>query len=66
MALPNKTDLQTMDYAWRGAPHVRVEATPLQTTSLDIAWRGGPFVAAAGGFFARYYYDMIAQSRLGS
>jgi hypothetical protein len=47
MTLPSKTDLQTLDYTWRGLPFCWVEATPLNTQSLDITWRGLPFVAAA-------------------
>lgn len=66
MPLPTKSDLQTLDYKWRGIPFARFEAKALSTQTLDVTWRGLPFFAVPGGFFARYYYDMIAQSRLGS
>lgn len=66
MALPTKTDLQTLDYTWRGLPFAQIEAKSLSTQTLDVTWRGLPFYAVAGGFFSRYYYDMIGQSRIGS
>lgn len=53
MALPNKTDLQTLDYAWHGQPFADMESKALTTVTLDYAWRAQPFVgaapAAAGG-----------------
>ena len=66
MPLPRKSDLQTLDYTWRGLPFAQVEAKPLQTGTLDITWRGLPFYAAPGGVVTRWYYQMIAQQRLGS
>jgi hypothetical protein len=43
MALPNKEELSTMDYAFLGAPFVNVEAKPLATESLDAAFEAQPF-----------------------
>lgn len=47
MALPDKSALVALDYAYRGAPFCRVEAKALDTTSLDYAYRGAPFVGGA-------------------
>jgi hypothetical protein len=52
MTLPSKTNLQTLDYTWRGLPFCWVEAIQLNTQSLDVTWRGLPFVAAFDTTFA--------------
>lgn len=65
MPLPAKATLETLDLTWRGLPFCVVEAKGLNTGTLDTTWRGLPFYAAPG-FYARCYYDQIAQSRLGS
>jgi hypothetical protein len=45
MALPNKTDLQTMDYAYLGQPFVNIPArSNIDTTTMDYAYLGQPFV----------------------
>jgi hypothetical protein len=49
VSLPDKDAVQTLDYAWRGLPHGKVEAKSLNTGSLDFAWKAYPFVAAFGG-----------------
>lgn len=45
MPLPSNTDLDSLDYAYLGAPFVQVEAKNLDTETLDIAYLGAPFVA---------------------
>lgn len=45
MPLPSNTNLQTLDYAYLGAPFVQVEAKSLDTETLDVAYLGAPFVA---------------------
>lgn len=49
MSLPNSADLNSLDYAYLGAPFVDVEAKGLGTTSLDYAYLGSPFVGAPAG-----------------
>jgi hypothetical protein len=45
MALPNKTDLQTMDYVYLGQPFVNVPArSDIDTTTMDYIYLGQPFV----------------------
>lgn len=45
MALPTKTELQTMDYAFLGKPFVYVPAkTGMNLPSMDYAFLGQPFV----------------------
>lgn len=45
MAIPNKTDLETMDYAYLGQPFVYVAAkTGMNLPSMDYAYLGQPFV----------------------
>ena len=49
MALPNKTNLQTMDIALFGAPFVNVAASAsLNLDGLDVAYLGQPFWAVGG------------------
>ena len=48
MAQPNKSDLQTLDYAYLGAPFADVEAKLLNTETLNVAYKANPFVGAAG------------------
>ena len=45
MALPTKTNLQTMDYPFLGQPFVSVPAkSSIDTTTMDYAFLGQPFV----------------------
>lgn len=45
MALPNSTDLQTMDYSYGGVPFVDVPAkSNIVTTTMDWSYSGLPFV----------------------
>lgn len=45
MALPNKTNIQTMDWAYEGKPFVNVPAnSTVVTTTMDWAYGGEPFV----------------------
>lgn len=45
MALPTKTDLQTMDYPFMGQPFVSVPAKfTVDTTTMDYPFMGQPFV----------------------
>lgn len=62
MAAPTRTDLQTMDFHWFGAPETSAEPTSLQTYQMDYHWFGAPVVVTGGGGFVRYYYDLIGQS----
>ena len=62
MALPNKTNLETLDYAYLGAPFVNVEAKSLSTSTLDYAYLGAPFVGtapAAKRASPKIYYQSI-------
>jgi len=44
MALPTKTDLQTMDYAYGGVPFVQTAAkTGIDLNTLDYSYGGVPF-----------------------
>jgi hypothetical protein len=45
MALPTKSNLETLDVAYLGQPFVQIEAKALGSESLDIAYLGQPFVA---------------------
>lgn len=46
MALPNKTDLQTMDYRYMGKPFVSVPAkSSITTGNMDTRFMGMPFVS---------------------
>ena len=48
MTLPNKTDLQTMDYSYGGVPFVYVTSkTDINTDTLDYSFGGVPFFVAA-------------------
>ena len=45
MALPNSTDLQTMDYSFNGQPFVNVPAkSGIDTTTMDYSFQAQPFV----------------------
>jgi hypothetical protein len=45
MAIPNKTDLQTMDFSYLGEPFVDVPANvAIVTTTMDYSYLGEPFV----------------------
>jgi hypothetical protein len=45
MALPNKTDLQTMNYVYQGQPFVSVSArSDIDTTTMDYIYLEQPFV----------------------
>ena len=45
MALPNKTDLQTMDYSYQGQPFVNVPSkSSIDLTTMDYSYQGQPFV----------------------
>jgi len=45
MALPNKTDLQTMDYSYQGQPFVNVPAkSSIDLTTMDHSYQAQPFV----------------------
>lgn len=46
MALPNKDDLDSLDYAYLGEPFINIEAKSLNTQNLDYAYLGEPFVGA--------------------
>lgn len=47
MALPIKTELQTLDYAFEGLPFAYIEAKDgVETDGLDFAYLGLPFFAA--------------------
>lgn len=46
MALPTKTELQSMDYSWMGSPFVECPAkSGIDLTTMDYVWMGSPFVA---------------------
>lgn len=45
MPLPSDTDLCSLDYSYRGAPFVQVEAKSLDSESLDVSYHAEPFVA---------------------
>jgi hypothetical protein len=46
-ALPNKADLETMDFAWQAQPFVNVTAKDsIDTDGMDVAWQAQPFIAA--------------------
>lgn len=55
MPLPNKDNLDTLDYAFKGAPFVQVEAKPLGTTSLNYAYKAQPFVGASASAGIQLY-----------
>ena len=45
MALPNKTNLETMDYSYSGLPFVDVPAkSTIDTSTMDYSYGGLPFV----------------------
>ena len=47
MTLPVATDLQTLDFTFKGLPFAYVEAkSSIGTSSLDFMFQGLPFVAA--------------------
>lgn len=49
MALPNSTDLQTMDYSYAGLPFVDVPAKgDILTGTMDWSYAGLPFVTNPG------------------
>ena len=49
MALPNKTELQTMDYSYAGLPFVDVPASgSIDTFTMDYSYSGLPFVTNPG------------------
>jgi hypothetical protein len=43
-ALPNKTQLLTMDYAYNAQPFIVVVSKDQNTYNLDIAYNAQPFV----------------------
>lgn len=46
MALPTKSDLQTLKYAYAGEPFASVGGTAsVTTTGLQYAYQGEPFIA---------------------
>ena len=50
MPLPNRNNLDSLDYVYQGQPFVQVEAKTsfsIKTKKLDIVYRGQPFVAAS-------------------
>ena len=47
MPLPNKDNLDSLDYVYLGQPFVQVEAKSLSSQNLDIIYLGQPFVASA-------------------
>jgi hypothetical protein len=50
MALPNKTDLQKMDYPYLGQPFVEVPAKDsINLTTMDYSYLGQPFVRNPAG-----------------
>lgn len=50
MSLPTKSDLQTMDWSFRGQPFVRVPANDsIDTDTLDWSFHGQPYWCIAGG-----------------
>jgi len=49
MSLPTKSDLQTMDWSYKGQPFVRVPANAnIDTDTLDWSYRGQPYWCIAG------------------
>lgn len=66
MALPTITDLETLDYSYRGEPFANVEAKSLSTITLDYSYRGEPFVgaiaAAAGGSAIKTFNELVYAS----
>lgn len=49
MSLPTKSDLQTMDWSFRGQPFVRVPANDsIDTDTLDWSFRGQPYWCISG------------------
>ena len=68
MSLPTREQVLSLDFDLMGEPFARVNGPGLASSlTLDFDWRGEPFAAAfdAGAVRARYYYDMIGQSRFG-
>lgn len=60
MALPNSSDLDTMDYAYQAQPYVEVPTkSAVVLTGMDYAYQAQPFVSnpAAG---ATYPYTLNA------
>lgn len=50
MALPTQTDLDSMDFAWRGQPYVDVSTkSSIFLTTMDYAWMAQPFVSNPTG-----------------
>lgn len=47
MAIPNESNLETLDFAYLGAPFADVDAkSVVDTRTLDYAYLGAPFVGA--------------------
>ena len=47
MAIPNKTNLQTMDYSYMGVPYVQVASkSGIDLDGLDYSFFGQPFYGA--------------------
>ena len=45
MALPIKSDVETMDYSYQGQPFVDIPGrSDVDTTTMDYSWLGQPFV----------------------
>lgn len=45
--LPNKADLETMDFAWQAQPFVYVASKDsIETDNMDYAFQAQPFIAA--------------------
>jgi len=50
MALPNKTDLQTLDYSYGGLPFADVESnSSVNTQTMDYSYGGLPYVTNPTG-----------------
>ena len=47
MAIPNKTNLQTLDYSYMGAPYIQVASkSGIDLDGLDYSYCGQPFWGA--------------------
>ena len=60
MALPTKTDLQTMDYSYGGVPFVSVATKAgIDLDTLDYSYAGVPFWGVEDGAAPPQAYDAI-------
>lgn len=46
--LPTKTQLQTMDYIYRGQPYVEVVSKDQETKNMDVIYQAQPYIGTKG------------------